>query len=278
MLGLITTLALSGCGASELPQPWILDRLRILAVQAEPAEPQPGEAISFSALTYAPEGEVLAATLWFACLPSEASDFGCAMDETGIIGMEPGWAPTWTAPADALDGLDARGQAEGVSALVNLAAILEGSPLLEEGGDTGGFDLEGSELAFKRLPISLSSTPNHNPILTAIVVDGHILRPGAPLLTIPKAKHQLSPILAAGSLETYTYLATDGTEESRTEEPYINWYIDGGTLGQPFGLYPLLDLEWTAPSTPGSGIIVGVIRDRRGGMAWTKIPYRVQAP
>ena len=57
----VTGLALSaaGCGGSDLAQEWQLDRLRILAVRATPAEPRPGDTVTFDRLLYVPPDTTL---------------------------------------------------------------------------------------------------------------------------------------------------------------------------------------------------------------------------
>lgn len=280
-LGLI----LSGCSTIDMAESWQLDRLRVLAVQAEPAEPQPGETVSFTSLVYLPEGAELEGVVWFACLPEAADDFGCAIDEdlldgldpddassidlealqeAGFIGFEPLLAPEWTAPEDALDGLSDIEAQEGVSALVNLTALPEGA---EDDADL--------ELAYKRVPISLAQTPNHNPTVSALLVDGEALD-AARLVTTAGATHTIEPVLADGAVETYTYTATDGSEEQREEEPFFTWYAEGGAFDQTFSLYPYSDITWTAPDAPMEGLIVVTVRDRRGGMTWASLPVTVE--
>ena len=152
---------LSGCAASELSPSWYLDRLRILAVQATPAEPQPGETVTFQSLVYVPPGQELEGVIWFACLPENADEFGCAIDpdafaevdpknpdldaliESGFIGFEPFLAPSWTPPKDLLDDFDERSAQEGLNALITLSALPTEA---EDDGDV--------ELAYKRVPVS----------------------------------------------------------------------------------------------------------------------------
>src|SRR5262245_18177166 len=70
---------LAGCNVDELSQSYQLDRLRVLAVRATPAEPRPGETITLDAYTYDPDGDELG-ILWFGCLPDATDEFGCTVD------------------------------------------------------------------------------------------------------------------------------------------------------------------------------------------------------
>ena len=305
-------LPLAACGGSGLAQPWQLDRLRILAVQAEPAEPRPGEQVSFQALYFLPDGTSLSLATWFACLPDSADSFGCAVDpslleglqdvdldsltpeeqaalyaqllEAGLIGVEPLFAPTWTAPADALDGLDEQARLEGVSAIVNITAIPDADA---QGGEVDSSEVE---IAYKRLPISEASTPNHNPQVTGFLVDEAPVAPGSTVEVLWGQELHLEPLLSTDSIETYLYRTAEGVDEERIEEPYATWYTEAGEFDQPYGLYPTMDVAWTPPAPdvePGfppyqsdqarDVTVMVVVRDRRGGMSWGELTLRLVA-
>ncbi len=300
-------LTLTGCGADPLAQAWQLDRTRILAVRAEPAEPQPGDTVRFDSLVYTPAGVSLVGTVWFACLPQGADEFGCELDpalleafegdlddltpeeqaalfqqavEEGFAGFEPYFPPTWTAPADALDGLDEIAAREGVSAIVNVTALgadAAGEPLPED-------DPSAVEVAYKRIPISLADTPNENPTLTGFTVyanpryrqgvfvggDAVTVEDGV-LVAAAGAEYRIEPALPEADIETYTYVDTAGATQERTEQPFVTWYAEGGAFAQTFSLHPYLGVSWTAPDAPFDGVVVGVVRDRRGGMGWDSL-------
>lgn len=292
-----------GCSDYGLAQEWQLDRLRLLAIRAEPAEARPGEVIRFSSLVYQPEGASIAGTAWFACLPEAADDFGCTADpglmdqlagadpstlsdedlaelnETlvaaGLIGYEPLFAPVWTAPVGALDGLDEAAAQEGLSALINVSVIPEGA---DSDGDI--------ELAYKRVPISLSTTPNHNPELLGLRValrtkgsedaSIEIVDDQSEVVEVRAGRqYQIDPLYSPASLESYVYVDEGGGAEERSEEPYFSWYTEGGEFDQPFSLYPSSGVVWTAPSAPWSGLVLVLMRDRRGGMAWRYLHVEV---
>ena len=169
----------AGCGGSDLAQEWQLDRLRVLAVRATPAEPRPGDTVTFERLLYVPPETTLETVTWFGCLPDGSIGFGCefdpsildafadldfasatpeelaelfaALEAAGFIGAEPGFAPTWQAPEDALEGLSDSQRQEGRNAIVNITAV----PSENAADDT--------ELALKRVPVSENDTPNTNP-------------------------------------------------------------------------------------------------------------------
>ena len=303
MFVLLLLASLMGCTTEPLSESWQLDRLRVLGVQAEPAEPRPGDTVTFRSLIYVPYGEALTGTVWFACLPEGSTDFGCTLDEgltdalsgdleslspeeqlalfqqaqeAGLIGFEPLFSPTWTVPEDALASLTEDERREGRSAVVNLTA-------LPAGGDDATED--DVELAYKRVPVSLADTPNRNPVVTGVLVERkegegdqatytEVLAEKDGFTVEAGATYRLTPLLQEGSVETYVYRTTSGTEEQRTEEPYFTWYAEYGQYDQPDSLFPILDVEWTAPKGGFEGALVTVVRDRRGGMDWASLTVR----
>lgn len=282
-------LALSGCTVTELSESWHIDRLRVLAVAAEPAEPRPGDAVTFTSLVVSPDVAV-ASTVWFACLTG-GDDFGCAIDEellegldpsadlsaedlealyaAGFIGAEPWLPPVWNVPLDALDALPSEARAEGLTAIVNVTAIPEGE----------GLDQEDLELAYKRVPVSESPAPNRNPWITAITVDGVEIPEGTVVSLDRGQPYSIGVTLPDEAVETYPFLNKDGVEESRTEEPYLTWYTEAGEFDQTNDLWPYFEAIYYPPDRSESesqseARLWVVVRDRRGGMAWASLSVR----
>jgi hypothetical protein len=281
-------LLLTGCTVDELSKSYQLDRLRILAVRATPAEPRPGETITLDAYTYDPDGRDLG-ILWFGCLPDSADEFGCEVDPSvlsslldtdlsnltkdeiaalyaklvaaGVIGLEPIFPATWTVPPDALEGLDETAALEGVSAIVTLQAL----PLVEDA------DPDDAELAYKRVPISLAKTPNQNPEILGLAFEGTILQDGGRVEVGHGAEYSVEPAVPDESIEDYTFVDEAGVRETRTEEPYFTYYAEGGAFDQAYSLWPSSIAYWTAPDEPGEYEIRCVMRDRRGGMGWASM-------
>lgn len=288
-------LALLGCdnASAPLPESWQIDRLRILAVAAEPAEPRPGDTVTLSSLVVSPTGPV-AMTVYFACMPENADDYGCSVDPTalddllstdpsqltpeeqaalfvqlqaaGLVGVEPYFPPSWVVPADALDGLTEAEQLEGVNAFVSLTSIPEGDDVQQ--GDL--------ELAYKRVPVSTAATPNHNPAIATLTVDGIAIAPGATVEVDRGQGYVIGVTLADDAVEAYTYVDDAGVGEDRTEEPYLLWYTEQGGFDSTATLYPDLDVTYVVPEEPEgeTGNLWVVVRDRRGGMSWAGLALR----
>jgi hypothetical protein len=273
---LLTSLAalLAGCGESTLSSSWQIDRLRILAVRAEPAEPAPGDLVTFESLTVHPDNDDLV-TVWFACLLEASSSYGCeGIGDTadtadtgadvpeGLIGYEPDWPPTYVPDESALEGLTEEERIEGRNILLTLVAF--------ENAEEWDFEDENAELATKRVPVSENPDPNQNPTISGLQVNGVDLPEGGLLEVDAKQTYTFTPMLSDDTIQTYSYTNSDGATEQRVEEPYFTFAAEGGSLQSSSALYPYSDFDWTAPSTAnGEEIRIWiVVRDRRGGMGW----------
>jgi len=311
MRPLLLLTLLSGCSGTDLSQAWQLDRVRILGVSAsvegEPdpilgarSEPRPGERVTFDALYYVPDDEFISGAIWIGCLPESELSYGCEVDpaafdgldgldedasfeefeeaieaarQGGFLGFEPDIPPEWTVPADALDGLSEAEQKEGTNAFVNISLL----------GDSKDPEAEPVELGFKRFPVSMADTPNHNPEITDFTV-ADVLLEGAVGFSAQKGfTYIIEPVIPEGHIETYAYTNADGNPEYRSEEPYITWFTELGakepedqaSFQQEYSLYPFTSIEWTAPKKSGPITIHAVIRDRRGGMGWATLKVNV---
>jgi len=284
----------AGCLTSELSESWVVDRLRVLAVRPEPAEPAPGDTVTFEALVVSPDAPV-ELLLWLGCLADEAGVLGCELDPAvleqiaeldpedmspeelaalyeklsaaGLIGAEPWLPPSYTVPEDLLDGLDEAARNEGLSLFVQVTAIPEGAQ-----------DESDAELAYKRVPISGAVTPNHNPEIASLTWDGVEILPGVVVEVDAGQRYTVEPILAEGAVEDYRYLDSEGRWEDRTEEPYFSIFVQEGSLDASNTLYPWSDFTWTAPRRPEATeqTIWILVQDRRGGMAWWTQPIYVR--
>ena len=272
---------LLSCAQDELSQNWQLDRTRILGAQAEPPEAKPGDIVRFRSLVFSPES--IESIVWFACLPDNATSFGCTIDQAlleglqegeepdfsalvdaGFAGAEPAFPATWTVPEDALEGLSDAQKHDGVSAFVTVSAIPK------DATEESDF-----EVAYKRFPVSTSDTPNQNPVIDNISVDSTPYQAQETFIATAGETYTLTPNFDVNHVESYSFLNREGSFENRTEQPYFSWFTEGGAFDQPISLYPNSEVEWTAPPTPFSGRIITIMRDRRGGMAWSWIHVEV---
>lgn len=278
-------LTLLACEQPDLTQEWDLDRLRLLAIRADPAEPAPGDVVTFSSLRYVPDGAEWA-SVWIACIaggdctldptlfdrfaefetltPEEQAELIAALQAAGFIGFEPGLTPTWPVAADALAGLTTAELLEGTSASIQVTLTTE--------ADT--------ELVLKNVPVSLATTPNSNPDVATFTYDGADAGAGFTVGT----GEQIALEATVAALEEYDYVTTDGVAETRTESLEWRWYVSGGEPALDFGgeLDPepedtlVSDITWITPDEPGTYTVAAVVLDGRGGMGWWELSVVVE--
>ena len=298
-------LTLLGCEVNQLSQPFLVDRTRILGVQAEPAEPAPGDRVVFSSLSVDPAAGGVSAVTWLGCLIEDSSSIGCSPDfdaieellavdvdslppqeqlawfqdlqAAGFLGVEPDFPPSMTVPEDLLDGLTEDEQLEGKNYVLTISALPIGLDELEQTEDIT--DETIGEIGMKRLPVSLGTTPNHNPVVTRMMIDEEYELLDGDTLTVTHGQtYTIEPILSDDSIEDYVFLNKEGELEDRTEEPYFTFFTTHGSFDNPYGLSPFFETSWTAPvDVPDAPVTVWmVIRDRRGGMAWSTLHVVVE--
>ncbi len=259
----------------DLEQSWFIDRARLLSVRAEPAEPRPGDAVTFEALLVDPN-ETIETTLWITCPESDDADFGCLGDEQEIIGIEPIQPPAWTVPDDILDELPEEERLEGRNILVQVTGL----PQIDdfENLDLEELDFNEIEAGYKRIVVSEALTPNNNPAFgRPFTVDQLEVPEDAVLEVDPEQDYEIGVFVTDDTIEEYVFVNSDGIAEDRVEEPYVAWFATDGTVIEPFTLYPFLEMTWRSPAESGvEGTIWAVMRDRRGGQAWKQIDFRVR--
>lgn len=278
-LALLSALPLCGCLTQDLDPSWLLDRTRVLAVAAEPAEPAPGDTVTFTSLVVDPEQEPL--VLWVGCVLESSNSYGCVPDEEGFLGIEPLLPPSLAVPETLLDDLEEDRRVEGKNYILTLSALAEDTDLSDPESITEDSVLE---VAYKRMPVSESATPNHNPVFDRLILDDAFdVHPGDTVVVSQGQTYDLDPRLTAESIEDYVYVNNDGEAEDRVEEPYFTFYVTDGSLLPSYSLYDAetdstTTTEWTAPVAPDSPEVTLwiVARDRRGGMAWTRVDFVVE--
>ena len=264
---------------SDLTPRWQIDSPLVIGIRAEPPEIRPGETAVFSSLIAQPDGAAERVNVWFACpVEGDGVGFGCDLDtesdastddlsglvDDGFIGVEPGLPPQYTAPDDALAGLDEDERLEGAYVLAQLTSML---PEQFEGEDA--FDPAEMLIAYKRLVVSEADTPNLNPVIEAFTVDGEDVTGDTPVEIPAATLLEIGVTIPDRAVESYQFLNASGEVEDRIEEPYATWYTTDGVMGEDVTLYPYTQADWTSPDKVGTtGRWYVVVRDRRGGMTW----------
>lgn len=278
-IALLLILLVAGCGGKGEDPATLVERLRILAVRAEPPQATLDEIVDLNALIVDPAGAGRPLSItWAVCLfdiPSSASDMFCS---------GPGSYPI-------------EGDSVSVSlSLPNLAdwVAQHGIDLDKAVGDPRLGDiylLIGTEVsagnetvsAMKRLKLQLKTGEpvNHNPQITDLEMDGTSL--GAqPVSLNTGAKHKFRPVVSEDSRE---WFIPDKDTDEKLEDNIFSWFATGGDL---FDSRTILDTDnagndlvlndWTAPDEPGLHSLWLVVRDGRYGTDWIEILFEVTTP
>jgi hypothetical protein len=121
--------------------------------------------------------------------------------------------------------------------------------------------------------------PNQNPAVDGIAVGATVLDPLAPT-TVPGGTIPLATILPAGAdtlHQQYTKLDADGdTIESTREDWVTSWFSTAGEIDELHTRGGEGD-EWKVSGAAGGApaLVAAVVRDLRGGVAWTVRRVRV---
>lgn len=286
MMPILVLPLLSGCVINsdsvqrprDLEPTWLVTKPRLLSVRADPAEARPGEEVRFSALLVDPNDEI-ETVLWIACGQADGGGgFGCIDEEQEVIGIEPFQPPVYTTPSDLLEGLDEAERLEGRYINVQVTGLPPTD--IDEIGDDFDFDsidFNQIEAGYKRVVVSEATTPNLNPEVTGFLAEGNPLPPDTLLELDPGQPYQVGITLNEDLIELYEFLNSEGVVEERVEQPYITWFTTSGEFGQPFSLYPFVEVSFRAPDESGTeGTLWAVVRDRRGGQTWTSQAFIVR--
>jgi hypothetical protein len=268
--------AVAACGPTFEKQSEIR-RVRVLAIKAEPAElalnpdnqtlPPP---VVFSSLAVAPEDREVGMTLALCKLGNAYSEEldcpgadGATLPNGELSLLDPNVQKVLQDAANVGTGGDPVDPND-----PELRALLErGIPLFigYEASDGTGTP-EGLEQGVRRLTLRITATPNQNPRVEEILLDGAPLTGPLPLGT----EVTLVPRLAEGSQEQY-----ETAEGTQTEQVFYSWYATGeGEVEQLRSLEPVEGkpgnptTKYTTPTTPQRVTFHVVARDQRGGMDW----------
>jgi hypothetical protein len=272
---LLALLVLStfGCSEDKLPKYVALEGLRILALQADTPEVNPGSSVTITPYISDINNAGVLNFAWKACVdtgvaygadPTCENNSTATTETTGTVStLNAG--NTFTASADSfvvsvpstiLASRSAREQYNGVNYLVVYRI-----------SDTQGRSVK----SFKRIVVSQSTktAKNANPSLTGVTKDG------ATVTSLSAGSQStLVPTIGASSQESYTVQTEDGGTQTQTEELQLTWFYSDGEL-RFFRTLNEAGNTYTAPTTyptTRSSFLVVVARDERGGISIVKVP------
>jgi len=256
LLLLLAPVVLASC-TTDIVERTVIDELRILAVQSEPAEIQPGESAFVRALVVDPGQFRPLSHVWSVCNPDPVVGLESCEDPGRLVVVSTNDSVYPLAiDAEFLAGLTPEQQEEGRDLFVVLDVSAEGP---------------GTEraTAFKRIRVSTSSVPNTNPQLDAFSVNG-VSDPESYVVAGAEVEVRARP--TPESRELY-----DPGDGEIMEEMRYSWWTTGGELeksvsfgGQAVGGGTT---KWKAESPATLWV---VLRDPRGGATWAE--HRVIEP
>lgn len=265
-------LALAAC-SDPLPKVTSVDRLRLLAIRAEPPEVAPAGTTTLEALAVDAAGRPVAYR-WAACDPAAAiddaeEDCGPARElPLGSAGpsVEVSIAPLLATFEDR--ARDGGAPPAGTAGRLTLPVVLR----LEAGGER--------LTAIKRVTVSTDRTRNQNPKILHVLADDRQLDPELALRVPPRQPLALGAIEAAYDFEEYDPDGA-GPEPPRLERHTIHWFATAGELAHATSASAVASgaarseqNDYTAPEA-GEAVLWLVVLDGRGGAGWTERRIRV---
>jgi hypothetical protein len=270
--------AIAGLGlllacTNDLERPSQLERVRVLAIRADPAElaldPDglaPPPPVRLSALTFAPDGGT--ATVSYAlCRPGAnvyAPDVQCpGADGLALDGGTFDLLDSSIRAYLAADGGVAPGDPAAREQLARGVQLNIG--YLATDGTAGD---RGTERGVYQLSVRATREPNHNPGIDEIFVHGctPVQNQRFPL----NKTVTFTPSLAPGSVETYV----DASGQMQTERLVYSWFATGAgkvedfRSQEPFQGVGKRDSDYTTARVPEDVTLYMVVRDGRGGTGW----------
>jgi hypothetical protein len=297
LLGVL--LALAGCSDDFAPYS-DLDRLRILAVKADPATPLAGQTATLSALTFAPAGETISLHWTWCPVAAKASDaYACPLDQataSQVLGAFLDSSVGTDLPSLDL-GYGTTASLTNPFSTAGLAALCGAG--LQSPSVTRGFDCEGGypvtvaldaatssdtlRAGFVlRLPASDAAEINHNPAPTGLRLGGAPLLEAPTLVRLaPGATVDLALELPPTAPELRAIPSSEGPPGQRLERLTTSWFSSSGKIDKARtsfidGVATLAEMSsnrFTAPAAeqwPAAGLVefAAVVRDDRGGEDW----------
>ncbi len=266
---------LTACGDDNLPKYTLLDRFRVLALEADTPEVSPGATVTITPYLSDPGGSGRSISYSVESCVDLGVNLGatptCDGNPSRVVVVmggtqaAPGTAPHYTGTTGTI------GIAVPSSAVIFTDPRTGGVRTTNEQYNGVNYLMiyratAGSETvsAFKRIVVSSRTTKNANPSLTEIQFNG-VTAASAAAPAAPN-KVRLDASVGGGSTEIYSYRDSDGVLANRSEELLVSWFVTQGSL-----LRSRTDAgesnEYTPSDAPLSATttFVAVLRDDRGG-------------
>lgn len=240
LMVILAAMAMAGCElipgerSSE-----VLDRARILAIQAEPASAAPGDTVQLSALAATPHRDDPALQLvWYLCQHESLDD--CALaDDLQQIGTGP--TISVTIPPEIFPGSD----------MVYWVDLIYGNY---------------TERALKAVPVRLPGVPtNENPKIREVEIGGAVPIDGTTVTL--ETGDMVSVRVKPEGIPAEIY---DDSGTRTAEEIFMRTFTSGGSLVDLSGTGASGVFEYRAAESQGTYGIWIIMEDGRGGVDWSE--------
>lgn len=225
----------AGCDSPFVPES-VLASFRTIAVRAEPPEARPGETVVLDALVFDPASRAISVT-WFACDPPAAEGVLTPCDDTRVV-------EDLAAKRDPTSGgireVGTSTRATYVYA-GDLGGALERRAIILHVARAG----DETRISRKEIVLSVSPSPNHNPAIELIVVEGRPIGPTDLGSARAGDSLELSGIVTSSSAEMFALRRADGSEAPHVEDVRLEWFTTQGRYGvdyRPPSAKPIIDL------------------------------------
>jgi hypothetical protein len=255
-------LLLAACGDDNFPKVEKLEGFRVLGIEVDnPEVPLTGGSAQLRLFVVDARASKTNVTFqWIACLdpgvaqgapvtcdPSSAQQGSVNVLQAGLIGhgdFNYGYSSyaAITTPNLSGVGFGLRREHNGIGFLVIFTAMVDGLELR----------------VFKRV-VATGRPVNSPPTAGGILVNG-----GQPSGNLKKA--DVVSLVGLSTPEQYDYINVDGSIERRTEEYQLAWYSSSGTFNRPKSS-PGEVVKYTGDGITGPELLIGVVRDERGGLS-----------
>ena len=267
---LFASSAVLACEASGFEPEYLVDTLRVLAVQADLPLAAPGETVHFTTMWADPLGNGRPiAWAWGTCVnPGSTQIPNCAAAlSTLALGTDSFSA---TVPADALDGVPVGELGVIFAACAGTITLApnpdDGAPVTCTDSSGKAVGRDGFVWGGTRVTV-VNGLRNENPGIDQVLVDGAPW-PASGAVLDPNVTHALSYTTTAGSAETYDVGLGPTTEQ------LVGWfYVTQGKLDAGYASPDengALDMTFTPPASDRTRPVhvYFVLRDDRGGLSF----------
>lgn len=257
---LLLSLCALACSDDEFVPRWRVERLRVLAVVADPPDARPGDVVTLTAHTAARANAAGTPQVLWATCPRLVID-----NATGARRCD--GAPTVLAGDVARFTLGAAPDAGAPWSFVGIAC-LGGSVALDPTTMQPRCDGGEGEVFLRTVRVR-TNAPNHNPRIARVALGDLTLSADTPAHITAGRAASLRVEFEADAREATTEAQPDGTTRATREELLTQFVTDTGTLEGSFrsdddGATGAHAMQFTAPASGAARIWV-VLSDGRGG-------------